>query len=153
MFMKQIFLLSVFCVHLSFSVFSQEREEPKITSLKKSLPHLQGVAKIDAMNSVCDEYFNLGFFGERDLRVDSIYLYATAAHNEAVKINYSKGVAEALLMLGFTEMSKFKYASAEKYITEAISLKNTDLNFLGKAYGFLGAISYEGFKKAEAGAN
>jgi tetratricopeptide (TPR) repeat protein len=86
--------MSLFSCHVE--CFTQSANSLWIDSLKKEIPTLNGIAKVDHLNDLADAFRTNGPY----FAPDSILKYATAANKEALKIGYKKGEAFALLNLG-----------------------------------------------------
>ncbi|MFN2458678.1 MAG: hypothetical protein ABR502_10780, partial [Chitinophagaceae bacterium] len=137
--MRKFFI--VILLHLLFlSVLAQQTQEEKINNLKKTLPSLKGTARVDRLNAICQEYFNIGFFGDNDPRVDSIATYAAKANTEAEKLNYKNGIANAQLFIAFTEMLRRNFKTAEDRLNRLLATTNLPDNIAGHANSFLANI-------------
>jgi len=135
----------------------------KIDSLKNILPTLREKARVDCLNDLGGSYIsiNRGYFLSIDK--DSAKYYAAFAYDEAQKINYMQGMAEAKSLE--VEIAGEDFPRAEKLAREAIKLYANAPNKkrLAKTYYNLGyalwaqsmfheaidnlEISYELFKK------
>ena len=150
---KKLFLCFI-SVFLSLSLFPQDYETKEITGIKKSLKQLSGTPRVDSMIALCEYYFKIGFFGEKDLRSDSIFLYATNAKKEAENLKYNKGISHGKVFLGFVYMTRLtrKYIeTAEKELKEALSISQMSENIRGYANGFLGAIYSDSYSIHDRG--
>jgi len=114
-----ITLLSIiFCHNVS-------AQRGKIDSFKKILPSLHGTGRIDCLNDLSGIYLS-------SLRpkhpvtnpkiVDTAAYYTGLAYKEAVKINYTHGIAESLSYKGEIENIFDNFLEQEKLSREAIDL-------------------------------
>src|SRR4051812_49024192 len=97
-----VIILAFFFYHDTFS------QGEKIDSLKKVLPLLHDSARIDCLNELSRNCLSLIYSGE--LRNDSTQYYTDAsqyytalAFNDAIRLNYIHGIAEALSYKGELE--------------------------------------------------
>ncbi len=95
--MKKYLLICLIC-STSITAFCQSERLPGIEDLKKELQGLKGIKYVDKANEISETYGNSGF-PKFLQRADSITRYGTLALNEAKKIAYKKGIAEAYLSL------------------------------------------------------
>ena len=110
--------LHVIVIVLSFcfcQVGFAQRE--KIDSLKKILPSLHDSARVDCLNALASIYLNL--------QTDSAEFYTDDAYTSAVRLNYTKGIANALINSGITECCKGNFTVAERLLRKAIPLLDT----------------------------
>jgi len=144
--MKKYFLILLLLVAKSPFVFSQyyieerKTDSLKIDSMKMALPLLKDSARVDCLNALCTKYYDFDMQGSRQAKYDSISKYANKAYVEANSIGYKKGIAEALVKLGSSELYlKRTYPSAEKVIRQAVeACKNIDnAELSGDAYALL----------------
>jgi hypothetical protein len=97
--MKKCFLFSIVAIFFSFGSFSQNRDLPTLESLKKQVPNLKDTALVNCLNLIGYNFTIIGFGpGSPDFirRSDSVFHYANLAFEEAKKINYKKGMVDAL---------------------------------------------------------
>src|ERR1051326_5982430 len=155
--MRKYFLFSIVATLFSFQAFSQSTHTPTAESLERKLVDLKNENLVDALNLIAytksishDSAFNEkpdshgGFIH----RADSIFHYASLAYNKSKKINYRKGMVDALCLLSSSEgtrafglrlVNKNDSASIDaqrKYSSQAISIAK-EINYddgLGKAY-------------------
>ncbi|MBS1598816.1 MAG: histidine kinase [Bacteroidetes bacterium] len=111
---KIIFFLSGILFFLTAS--SQHPDFTKIDSLKKLLPKLSGIRKVDCLNELGEE-----IWWPPKIQPDSVFVLADAAYKEAVKINYAEGIATSIMLFGVVELYKKNFLSAEKYLRDALS--------------------------------
>src|SRR5687767_11986640 len=86
-----LFIIQFFLCAVCFAQTQMMKQENrmKIDSMTKVLPSLYDSARVDLLNGLFLPYKRLGMN-------DSAIYYTTQAYNEAIKIKYIKGVAEAL---------------------------------------------------------
>lgn len=140
-----IIILIVYCLQLP----AQVNPELKLNNLKKAFPFLKGTAKVDCLNDICKEYFNMGFFGDNDKRVDSIEMYAAKAISIATAMNYQSGITNTQLYIAFTEMLRRKFNSAEGRLQTLLLNKNLDNNISGHANSFLANIHGDAYNQTD----
>jgi sensor histidine kinase YesM len=157
--MKKYFICSIVAILLSFQAFSQSTDTPTAESLERKLVELKNEDLVDALNLIAytksishDSAFDqngdsrYGFIH----RADSIFHYASRAYDEAKKINYKKGMVDALNELAHSEYLRvFNLGLAnrndsanthvnaqQKYSSQAISIAKeiTYNDGLGRAY-------------------
>jgi len=112
----------------------QQENHLKIDSLKKVLPSLRDSAKVDCLNQLFLPYKRVG-------KNDSAIFYVTQAYSEAKKINYIRGIAEALANKAATEsFFNGNHPAAEKLAREALDWyeKTRDKRGIAWAYYNLG---------------
>jgi tetratricopeptide (TPR) repeat protein len=95
----------------------------RIDSLKNLLPSLKDSSRIDCLNKLSIEYY-INALPETYINVqtDSAAMFATQAHCEAEKINYTRGIADALQNLGEIARDRNDFITAEKYFRQSVSL-------------------------------
>lgn len=113
-------LIVALCWLLTSVAAAQHPDKEKIDSLKKILPSTKGIARIDCLNELSEQYWwpTYGF-------PDSIFLYAAEAQNEASKINYPFGIAESTMLLGIVEIYRKNFLVSEKYLRQALRIFTT----------------------------
>ena len=119
--MRTKLLLCFISVFLSSYLFSQDYETKEIKAIKKSLKQLSGTPRVDSMIALCEYYFKIGFFGEKDPRSDSIFLYATDAKKVSENLKYNRGIAHAKVFLGFAYMTRLARKNKETAVVFHIS--------------------------------
>ncbi|WP_276501805.1 tetratricopeptide repeat-containing sensor histidine kinase [Terrimonas pollutisoli] len=114
--------------------------QKEIDSLKKLLPLTQDSAKVDCLNALGCWYGN----STDSLNWDTAIIYINQADQEAVRINYTKGIADVLFNRGFMEMNKHHYQTSERYFRKSIPYleKARDKPSLGGTHHILGYILY-----------
>ena len=150
--MKRYFLFAIAAFLFAFGSFSQASDLPTLESLKKQVPDLKDTTLVNCLNLIAYNFSIIGFgpsSADFIRRSDSIFRYANLAFEVAKKINYKKGMVDALNQLASSENIKGfglrlaqKDDSAEtvaqkKYLSDAIKLAG-EINYdvgLGKAYG------------------
>jgi hypothetical protein len=92
-------------------------------SLIKLLPYLQDTGRIDCLNKISLAYY-INALSETfvNVQTDSAILFASQALGQAKKINYTKGVAEALQNLGEIARDRGDLIGAEHYFRQSIPL-------------------------------
>ena len=141
----------------SFSQFSKESETflySKIDKLKKSIPTLNGKAKVDCLNTIVDQYQIMD--EDNQMQIDSAGPYARQAYVYATKIGYERGLGYASLKLSYIKLlwgqnhkddiikNTDKYVdslnSIQKLIDESMQIckKLNDFTMMGSAYDCLG---------------
>jgi tetratricopeptide (TPR) repeat protein len=149
--MKKYFLFPIVAILFSPLAFSQTNALPTIEGLKKQLPDLKDTALVNRLNLIAYNYYNTGFGpGSADFirRGDSISHYAKLAFEAAKKINYKKGMAEALNQqasgenikgfgLGLAQKNNSATMDASRnYLLSAIAIAKeiNDNDAMGEAY-------------------
>lgn len=94
-----------------------------IDSLRLLLPSLKGSSRIDCLNKLSSLYY-INALAETYLNVhtDTAIMLATNAYNEAQKIRYTRGIAEALQNLGEIARDRNDFRAAERYFRQSIPL-------------------------------
>lgn len=107
---------------LPIPVLSQSQNQ-RIDSLTEVLPFLKESSKVDCLNKLSVEYY-INALSETYINVqtDTAIYFATQAYNEAVKISYTKGVAEALQNLGEIARDRGSFSTAENYFRRSVPL-------------------------------
>jgi len=140
---KQVGVL-VTLIHVGVFCFGQAEKvnRTKIDSLRTLLPILHGNARVDCLNELGGSYISLnrGYFLSLDK--DSVRYYAAFAYDEAKKINYIHGMAEARALE--VEIAGEDFPKAENMAREAIKLYANTPNKkrLAKTYYNLGYALY-----------
>jgi tetratricopeptide (TPR) repeat protein len=137
-----VIILAFFFYHDTFS------QGEKIDSLKKVLPLLHDSARIDCLNELSRNCLSLIYSGE--LRNDSTQYYTDAsqyytalAFNDAIRLNYIHGIAEALSYKGELEDLSDNFAASEKLYRESLNwYKKTNKKRLAETYSDLGFSLY-----------
>ena len=114
--------LFILLAGLMLSLVCSAQDHPnnkKIDSLKKVLTSATGVERIDCLNALCQEYWWPPRTKEQS---DSISSWVTIANREAVKGNYTLGIANSILAMGVEEVHKNNYLKAEKYLRQALNI-------------------------------
>jgi tetratricopeptide (TPR) repeat protein len=94
-----------------------------IDSLKKILPSLKDSSRVDCLNKLSVEYY-INALPETYINVqtDSAASFASKAYAEAAKINYARGIADALQNLGEIARDRNDFITAEKYLSQSVDL-------------------------------
>ncbi|MEP6748644.1 MAG: histidine kinase [Bacteroidota bacterium] len=100
-----------------------QSQNNRIDSLKKLFPALKDSSKIDVLNKISAEYY-INALNDIYINVqtDSAISFALQAWSDAVKIQYKKGVAEALQNLGEIARDRGDYLTAESYFRRSVPL-------------------------------
>jgi len=92
-------------------------------SLKKLLPTLEVRSRIDCLNKLSAGYYiNVLSETYRNVQTDTAIWFALQADNESVKIDYDKGIAEALLNFGEIARYRNDFSAAENYLLQSIPM-------------------------------
>ncbi|MFN2440543.1 MAG: hypothetical protein ABR503_15165, partial [Chitinophagaceae bacterium] len=122
----------------------------RIDSLKKALRALKDSARIDCLNELSEEYmgsphcFNLAP-ARTTTQIDTAEILALQSIEEAEKINYIQGVAEAITLKAALAFNRYNnYSEAGNLAREAIRLyaKTSNKKRLNRAYYELGIALY-----------
>ena len=155
--MRKSILLLLLPSLFSHKLLSQDFERQKIDSLRKEVTVLKGVSRIDCLNALAQSMSNVANYEWKnhelwDLKADSIFNYATAAYEEAKKIDYMKGIAMALTNQARSEYMRgvfFRLVKksddigalngTDKYLSQAIPIAEqiNDHETLGYAFSLL----------------
>jgi tetratricopeptide (TPR) repeat protein len=122
-----------------FSSSAQHPAREKIDSLKKILPSLRGIQRIDCLDALSEEYW-----WPPRVWPDSITMWAADAYEGSVRASYTKGVAASSLHLGVADIYRKNFLTAEKNIRAALRIYDSlrDTNGLGWSNLFLGQTLY-----------
>ena len=127
--------------HFAFltRIFAQHPDRKAINALLAELPRTEGIAKIDCLNSLSEEYW----WAPRP-NPDSIFFYANQAFRLSKNTGSGYGMAMAKLNLGISEYCRRNYPRAEKDILESLGMAEKDYSpkILGYGYLYLGSIHY-----------
>lgn len=120
--------------------------QSKVDSLKQALAnHKQDTSYVKTLINLCNELNNVNKYAES-------YTTAFQALDIAKRLNYTKGIGDALGNIGVAYYYKGKYDSAEYFHTQSIEprLQTNDKRGLGIAYSNIGllAINTGNFPKA-----
>src|SRR5688572_3156117 len=122
----------------------QNPDSIRLDSLKRVLPSLSGIDRINCLNALSYEYQFYHFPDSRDykLMADSIKHYAILANNEAKKIDYKYGAVQSLIYISTAEKYIGNLTDYEKYLLQAAALAENIQNdkLLGYVYMFRGEI-------------
>jgi Putative regulator of cell autolysis len=121
--------------------FAKHPAREKIDSLKKLLPNTTGVARINCLNALSEEYW----WPPRVLP-DSISCWAVEARNESLRLNDIPGLATSLMHLGVAEIYRKNFLTAEKYLGLALQTFDSIHNEIefGWCKLWIGQILYAG---------
>ena len=100
-----------------------QSQNNRIDSLTKALASLTDSGSVDCLNKLSAEYY-INALAETyyNVHTDAAVSYAKLAYNQAVKIRYNKGIAEALQNLGEIARDRGYFADAENYFHQSIPL-------------------------------
>jgi len=107
---------------LLIPVLSQSQNY-RIDSLTNLLQYLKDSSRIDCLNNVSVEYY-INALSEtyHNVQTDSAISFASQAFTEAMKIHYTKGIAEALQNLGEIARDRGDFIAGENYFRRSIPL-------------------------------
>jgi tetratricopeptide (TPR) repeat protein len=96
--------------------------------------------KIDSLNDLACKYAN----STHKLAWDTAIIYINQAYKEAVKLDYTKGIADALFNSAFLEMNRHNYPASERLYRKCIPYYETifDSEALGWVHHNLGYVIY-----------
>jgi tetratricopeptide (TPR) repeat protein len=103
------------------AIYPQHPNRPRIDSLKNLLPTAQGTKRIDALNTLSEEYWLL----PSSSVPDSVSQWAVPAYRESQKIIYAFGLAHSLIDLGIVELYKKNFLTAEKNFRQALRISES----------------------------
>jgi hypothetical protein len=94
-----------------------------IDSLTKLLASLKDSGRIDCLNKLSTAYY-INALAETYINVqtDTAISFASEAYSEAIKINYTEGVGDALQNLGEIARDRDDFIAAENYFRQSIPL-------------------------------
>jgi signal transduction histidine kinase len=124
--------------------------------LKKILPSLRNNARVDCLNELCGSYlvFNSPIFPvpKQNIIGDTAVYYANQAYTEAIKTDYTHGIAESLSYKGEILILSQNYPAEEKLSREAITWykKTTNKKRLAETYFYLSHALYSQSRFTEA---
>jgi len=160
--MKKYLLTTCLLVSFYLPSFSQTEKqidvlEKKMDSLKKIVPSLEGISKVDGLNRIVDIYQILD--DEDQMQVDSATPYAKQSLNEAKRIGYKRGLGYAYLKMSYCEILKADLhghesgviESIENQINQAISIGDAlnDNVMIGSAYWLISRLNAVNNKKEQ----
>ena len=152
--MRKNLIISCLLISFCLSSFSQTEKQiadlqQKMYSLKRILPELKGIAKVDGLNNIVDIYQILD--DEDQMQVDSATPYAKLSINEAKKIGYKRGLGYAYLKMSYCEILKADLhgpepgviESIESQINQAIGISDVlnDNVMIGSAYWLISRLN------------
>ena len=140
----------ILCVLIPLLSQSQSH---RADSLTKLLPAVKDSNRVDCLNALSVEFY-INALSETYINVqtDTAISYASQARNEAIKIHYNKGLAEALQNLGEIARDRNDFSIGENYFHHSIPLfqKIHDLEKYSWAHVTLGFTLYKQCKFSEA---
>jgi tetratricopeptide (TPR) repeat protein len=146
----QIWSVICFLLLTQTPCFSQRivpaSQRRRIDSLKKTLPIVADSVKVNNLNLLAYEYAIFNSDSSQNWswwNPDTARYYSTIAYGLANKINYDRGKARALSLLGLIEVD-FDFKKVEKYERQAIQIyeKINERSLLAGAYTGLGWSLY-----------
>jgi tetratricopeptide (TPR) repeat protein len=114
--MRKYFVIGLFLFTGTSNALSQNLAVQKIDSLKKLLPLTQDSAKAECLNALAAEYANT----TNKLELDTAFFYVRRGYAEAVRIDYTKGILDALFITATAELSRHNYPASERYYRQCI---------------------------------
>lgn len=134
-------IIIVFSLAFTFVTIAQHPARNKIDSLKKLLPNTSGIARINCLNALSEEYW-----WPPKVLPDSISCWAKPAYNEALKIDYKLGLATSNMHLGVAEIYRKNFLTAQKYLGQAMQVFSNIHNEIGFGWCklWLGQTLYAG---------
>jgi hypothetical protein len=117
--MKFLLFIGFFIIQSFFCIICLAQLElaPKeVDSLKKLLPLTRDSARVNCLNELGNRYG----ISINPLHQDTGIIYLDQAYKEAVQINYTKGIATALMHRGGMELCRHHYSVSEQYVRKAI---------------------------------
>jgi len=117
-------LLSLVCI-------AQHPNNIRIDSLKKVLTSATGMKRIDCLNTLCREYW---WPPRSKAQSDSVSSWVKLAYDEATKLDYTFGIANAILAMGVEEFYKNDFLSSEKCLRSALNMFEPMSNDFGIAW-------------------
>jgi tetratricopeptide (TPR) repeat protein len=104
---KSIFIL-ILCGICALQSYSQVPSTHELDNLRKALPSLKGIARVDCLNEISKSHlyayvYNTDAFNTRS---DSMIKFATQAYNEANSLGYKYGMGLSLVRLAHGESMK-----------------------------------------------
>lgn len=125
---------------LFFTISSaQHPDRKKIDSLKRLLPQLTEIKRIDCLNALSEE-----FWWPPKVYPDSINMWSYDAYKESTQLHYDVGFATASMHLGVANIYQKNFLTAEKYLRTALSFFDSirNANKLGWCHLWLGQNLY-----------
>ena len=130
-----------------------QSQSHRADSMTKLVLALKDSSRIDSLNKLSVEYY-INALSETYINVqtDTAIWYASQAYNEALKLHYNKGAAEALQNLGEIARDRNDFYTAEYYFRQSIPLfaKIHDQEKYSWAHVTLGFCLYKQCKFTEA---
>lgn len=109
-------------IFLLLPVFPKAQRQT-IDSLANILPSLKDSGRVDCLNTLALEYYKNALPETYiNVQTDTAVMLASLAYAEAGKINYTKGIADALQNLGEIARDRNDFVTAEKYYRRSIPL-------------------------------
>ena len=128
---KLFILLAGFMLSLECSAQDHPNFK-KIDSLKKVLASANGTQRVDCLNALCQEHW---WGGSVIKSLDSNSVWARTAYQEAIKLNYTAGIASAMMFFGVIDINKDNFLSAEKNLRQALTMFESINHDFGLGWG------------------
>jgi len=131
--------LVLFGILLSPAIWGQHPDRARIDSLKRLLPAVKGLARIDCLNALSEEYW-----WPPRVYPDSISMWAVQAFGENTTGRYPSGLAYSGMHLGVAEIYRKNYRTSEKYLLGALRIFDSlqDPKGLGWVHLWMGQNLY-----------
>jgi tetratricopeptide (TPR) repeat protein len=138
--MKDFFSSKILRIFLCFSLIVStltltaqifQANHLKMDSLQKILIAAKDTARVNCLNTIGIIY--------QENQTDSALFYSYKALTDAKKINYKKGAAEALLVIGNVWLTRGNYKLAGETFHLCITDYKTELNVSGQPWAYFGA--------------
>lgn len=115
-----------------------------IDSLKKILPQLKGIQRVDCLNELGAEYADRYWTKSQYRQTDTGLLYTQQAMNEAVQLHYLRGIGKSNLNMSIIEEIHNNLITAVDYLKKAIPVlqKENMTSDFHRGRVFLGWCSY-----------
>src|SRR6266496_1018482 len=114
--MRKYFVIGLFLFMGTSNALPQNNVIQKIDSLKKLLPLLQDSAKVECLNELGLSYAN----SVNKHNGDTALIYIKQAYEEAVRLDYTNGIAGALFNTGTMEMNGHHFLDSERNFRKCI---------------------------------
>ena len=115
--MRKYFVIGLFLFMGTSNALPQNNVIQKIDSLKKLLPLLQDSAKVECLNELGLCYAN----SVNKHNWDTALIYIKQAYEEAVRLDYTNGIAGALFNTGTMEMNGHHFLASERNFQKCIT--------------------------------
>lgn len=110
-------------IFFSFIPLLASAQKNSIDSIKVLVSTVQNNDRVDLLNNLAFEYYRNALPETFvNVQTDSARKYATLAYNDALKLQYKKGLGVALQHLGEIARDRSEFALAEKYFLQSLSI-------------------------------